>query len=100
MAKGLDFMAGLRLDYGGYPKAQFNQKLFDEMGIRTDNQIKSFVIQPRFQFEWNVNEGNKDFLKFGAEFSLQISIIIWSSIIWCLMVIIWQRWMLILHKLV
>lgn len=66
IAKGLDLMAGLRLDYGGYPKAEFNQKLFDEMGIRTDNQIKSFVIQPRFQFDWNINEENKDFLKFGA----------------------------------
>ncbi len=66
IAAGLDLMAGIRFDYGGYPKAQFNQKLFDEMGIRTDNNIKSFIIQPRFQFEWNVNEGNKDFLKFGA----------------------------------
>lgn len=66
IATGLDLMAGIRFDYGGYPKAQFNQKLFDEMGIRTDNNIKSFIIQPRFQFEWNINEGNKDFLKFGA----------------------------------
>ena len=66
IAKGLDLMAGIRLDYGGYPKAEFNQKLYDEMGIRTDNKIKSFVIQPRFQFDWNINEGNKDFLKFGA----------------------------------
>lgn len=66
VARGLDLMAGLRLDYGGYPKAGFNQKLFDEMGIRTDNQIKSFIIQPRFQFDWNINEGSKDFLKFGA----------------------------------
>lgn len=66
IAKGLDLMAGIRLDYGGYPKAEFNQKLYDEMGIRTDNKIKSFVIQPRFQFEWNINEENKDFLKFGA----------------------------------
>jgi hypothetical protein len=66
IAKGLDLMAGLRLDYGGYPKAGFNQKLYDEMGIRTDNQIKSFIIQPRFQFDWNINERNKDFLKFGA----------------------------------
>ena len=66
IAKGLDLMAGIRLDYGGYPKAEFNQKLYDQMGIRTDNQIKSFVIQPRFQFDWNINEGNKDFLKFGA----------------------------------
>ncbi|WP_419868469.1 TonB-dependent receptor [Chryseobacterium sp. CT-SW4] len=66
IARGLDLMAGLRLDYGGYPKAEFNQKLYDEMGIRTDNRIKSFVVQPRFQFDWNINEGNKDFLKFGA----------------------------------
>ncbi|WP_027379170.1 TonB-dependent receptor [Chryseobacterium daeguense] len=66
IARGLDLMAGLRLDYGGYPKAEFNQKLYDEMGIRTDNQIQSFIIQPRFQFDWNINEGNKDFLKFGA----------------------------------
>ncbi|ASW74442.1 TonB-dependent receptor [Chryseobacterium piperi] len=66
IARGLDLMAGLRLDYGGYPKAGLNQKLYDEMGIRTDNRIKSFVIQPRFQFEWNMNEGNRDFLKFGA----------------------------------
>ncbi|EJL74268.1 TonB-dependent receptor [Chryseobacterium populi] len=66
IAKGLDVMAGLRLDYGGYPKAEFNQKLYDEMGIRTDNNIKSFIIQPRFQFDWNINEGNKDFVKFGA----------------------------------
>lgn len=66
IAKGLDLMAGLRLDYGGYPKATFNQKLFDEMGIRTDNQISSFIVQPRFQFDWNINEDNKDFLRFGA----------------------------------
>ncbi|HBV16120.1 TonB-dependent receptor [Chryseobacterium carnipullorum] len=66
IGEGLDLMGGLRFDYGGYPKAEFNQKLFDEMGIRTDNKIKSFVIQPRFQFEWNFNEQNKDFLKFGA----------------------------------
>ncbi|WBV56180.1 carboxypeptidase-like regulatory domain-containing protein [Chryseobacterium sp. Chry.R1] len=66
IAKGLDLMAGLRLDYGGYPKAELNQKLYDQMGIRTDNRIKSFVIQPRFQFDWNINEESKDFLKFGA----------------------------------
>jgi hypothetical protein len=93
IAKGLDLMAGLRLDYGGYPKAGFNQKLYDEMGIRTDNQIKSFIIQPRFQFDWNINEGNKDFLKFGAG--------IFSSDINNYMIInnlvfdgnIWQQWM-------
>lgn len=66
IAKGLDLMAGVRLDYGGYPKAQFNEKLYNEMGIRTDNKIKSFIVQPRFQFDWNINENSVDFLKFGA----------------------------------
>ncbi|WP_223607108.1 TonB-dependent receptor [Chryseobacterium sp. OSA05B] len=66
IGEGLDLMGGVRFDYGGYPKAELNQKLYDQMGIRTDNKIKSFVIQPRFQFEWNFNEQNKDFLKFGA----------------------------------
>lgn len=66
VATGLDLMFGVRLDYGGYPKAEFNQKLFTEMGIRTDHKIKSFVVQPRFQFDWNVNEKSKDFVRFGA----------------------------------
>jgi hypothetical protein len=73
IAKGLDLMAGLRLDYGGYRKQNLTRKLYDEMGIRTDNKIKSFVIQPRFQFDWNINEENKDFLKFDGIFSSDIN---------------------------
>ncbi|MDL1912961.1 MAG: TonB-dependent receptor [Bergeyella sp.] len=66
IGKGLNFTAGLRLDYGGYPKAEFNKKLYEEMGIRTDNSFQSFIIQPRFQLDWNINENKKDYLKIGA----------------------------------
>lgn len=66
IATGLNFTAGLRFDYGGYPKTELNQKLYDEMGIRTDNKIKSFVIQPRVQFDWDINENHKDFIKLGG----------------------------------
>lgn len=66
LAPGLSGMLGLRMDYSAYPKAILNQKLFDEMGIRTDNKLKSFIIQPRMQLEWNVAQQNKDFIKLGA----------------------------------
>ncbi|AQX04090.1 TonB-dependent receptor [Elizabethkingia meningoseptica] len=66
IATGLNVTAGLRFDYGGYPKTELNQKLFDEMGIRTDNKIKSFVVQPRVQFDWDINENHKDFIKLGG----------------------------------
>ncbi len=66
LATGLDMTAGLRLDYGFYPKSTLNQTLFDELGIRTDHSLKSFVVQPRVQFNWNVNENNRDYVRFGA----------------------------------
>ncbi|MCK8492935.1 carboxypeptidase regulatory-like domain-containing protein [Spirosoma sp. RP8] len=66
LARGLEMTAGLRFDYAHYPKAQFNQLVFDELNLRTDNQIKSFIVQPRLQFNWDVNEQHKDFVRFGA----------------------------------
>jgi hypothetical protein len=43
------------------------------MGIRTDNKIKSFVIQPRVQFDWDINDNHKDFVKLGGVFSSDIN---------------------------
>jgi hypothetical protein len=63
---GLEMTAGLRLDYAIYPKAQFNQLVFDELKLRTDNQIKTFIPQPRIQFNWDVNNQHRDFVRFGA----------------------------------
>ncbi len=64
--RGMDITAGLRLDYSIYPKSPFNQLVFDELGIRTDNEFKSFIIQPRFQFTWDVNERHTDYIRVGA----------------------------------
>ncbi len=66
LALGLDMTVGLRFDYGLYPKAAFNQVVFDDLKLRTDNQLKSFVAQPRLQLTWDVNEAHKDFIRFGA----------------------------------
>lgn len=66
LSPGLEMTAGLRLDYAAYPKATFNQLVFDELGIRTDNAIKSFIAQPRVQFSWDINENQTDYLRLGA----------------------------------
>ncbi len=67
LAKGLDVMAGLRLDYTRYfNRANFNQTVYDELGIRTDNAITTLQLQPRIQFTWDVNEKHKDIVRFGG----------------------------------
>ena len=66
LTPGLEMTAGLRFDYAVYPKAQFNQLVFDELKLRTDNQIKTFIPQPRIQFNWDVNNQHRDFVRVGA----------------------------------
>jgi hypothetical protein len=66
LAKGLDFTAGLRVDYSAYPTSPLNQTLFDELGVRTDNKLKQFLVQPRIQLNWDINENRTDFVRFGA----------------------------------
>ncbi|MCX6217829.1 carboxypeptidase regulatory-like domain-containing protein [Spirosoma sp.] len=66
LAPGLDMTAGLRFDYAHYPKAPLNQLVLDELKLRTDNVIKSFIVQPRLQFNWDVNERHTDFVRFGG----------------------------------
>lgn len=66
LAKGLEFVGGLRLDYSSYPTSPLNQKLLDEVGVRTDNKLKQFQLQPRIQFNLDVNEEGTDFVRLGA----------------------------------
>jgi hypothetical protein len=66
LAPGLDVTAGLRFDYGFYPKSPLNQELYDELQIRTDNRLKSFVVQPRLQFTWDVNDNHTDIFRLGG----------------------------------
>ncbi|MGN0019696.1 MAG: carboxypeptidase regulatory-like domain-containing protein [Sphingobacterium hotanense] len=67
VARGLDMVLGVRLDNTQYlRKANFNQVVYDELGISTDNGINTFQFQPRVQFTWDVNEERKDIIRFGA----------------------------------
>jgi hypothetical protein len=66
LAKGLDFVGGLRVDYSAYPTSPLNQLLLDETGVRTDYKLKQFLVQPRIQFDWDINENRTDFVRFGA----------------------------------
>ncbi len=63
---GLSIIAGLRYDYAFYPKSPLNQTLLDELGIRTDNRLKSSVLQPRLQFTWDVNDEHRDIVRLGG----------------------------------
>jgi hypothetical protein len=67
LGKGLEMILGLRADYTTYmSKANFNQTVYDELGLSTDNGLNTFQLQPRIQFNWDINEKHKDYLRFGA----------------------------------
>lgn len=67
LAPGLDMMAGIRADYTNYlNKPNFNQFVFNELGLKTDHSLTTFQIQPRVQFTWDVAKRQKDIIRFGA----------------------------------
>lgn len=64
---GLDMTAGLRADYTTYfVKPNFNQTVYNDLGLVTDRGLKTFQIQPRIQFNWDINEKHRDYLRLGA----------------------------------
>ncbi len=66
-ASGLELMLGLRFDYAKYfNHGDFNQTVYDELGLRTDNGMKTLHVQPRFQLQWDVNNQHKDYIKVGG----------------------------------
>src|SRR5690606_33215813 len=39
---------------------------FRRVLFRSDNKLASFILQPRLQFNWDINQNQTDFLRFGA----------------------------------
>ncbi|MBS1566140.1 MAG: TonB-dependent receptor, partial [Bacteroidetes bacterium] len=66
IGRGLDLTAGLRLDYSHYPRSPFNQLVYDELKLHTDNTLQAFIVQPRFQLSWDVQERHTDYVRIGA----------------------------------
>ena len=66
-------MAGIRADYTRYfNHANFNQTVYDELGLRTDNVISTFQLQPRIQFTWDVNDKHQDIIRLAPVSSVRI----------------------------
>lgn len=64
---GFELTAGLRLDNATYfNKGTFNQTVYDELGLRTDNGLSSFQIQPRIQLTWDINDKHQDIIRAGV----------------------------------
>jgi hypothetical protein len=64
---GLDVVAGVRADNTKYiKKATLNNIVYKELGLKTDNGINTFQIQPRVQFTWDIAKQGKNILKFGG----------------------------------
>lgn len=66
LSPGLERIGGLRLDVARYPSSPLNQLVLDELKLRTDNKLKSFVVQPRLQLTWDTNNQHTDFIRFGG----------------------------------
>ena len=66
LSPGLELIGGLRLDVARYPSSPLNQLVLDELKLRTDNKLKSFVVQPRLQLTWDINNQHTDFIRFGG----------------------------------
>lgn len=67
LAKGLEIVAGLRVDYANYLNhGNFSQLVYNELGLRTDNQLSTLHIQPRLQLTWDVNNRHTDIFRLGG----------------------------------
>lgn len=65
--RGFEMIAGIRADYTTYlNKPNANQIASEDLGLRTDRSLRTFQVQPRIQFNWDINERHKDYLRFGA----------------------------------
>ncbi|THU34189.1 TonB-dependent receptor [Niastella caeni] len=64
---GFELTAGIRADYTNYfNKPNFNQVVFDDLGLTTNRSLNTFQLQPRIQFNWDINERHRDYLRLGA----------------------------------
>ena len=65
---GFELMAGLRLDNATYfNKGNFSQLVYDELGLRTDNGLSTFQIQPRVQITWDLMTSTRIFFVLAGE---------------------------------
>jgi hypothetical protein len=64
---GFDVTAGVRVDYTDYLNhANFNQTVYNTLGLNTSNKLRTLQVQPRFQATWDVGQNKRDIIRFGG----------------------------------
>lgn len=64
---GGEITAGVRADYSTYfSKPEDNKLLTQELGLKTNNTVKTFQLQPRVQLTWDIGNRQTDIIKAGA----------------------------------
>lgn len=67
LGRGVNLLAGVRVDNTQYLNAaNYNPVADKELGIATNNKIKTFQLQPRFELMWDINENKTDFIRIGG----------------------------------
>lgn len=67
LGRGFNLLAGIRVDNTQYLNAaNYNAVAAKDLGIVTNNRIKTMQFQPRFELMWDINENKTDFIRFGA----------------------------------
>lgn len=67
LGSGVDVTVGLRADYTHYfDSPVFNEAVYNALQLRTDNGVKTFQVQPRFQLTWDIGEKRRDIFRIGA----------------------------------
>ncbi|NJK93847.1 MAG: TonB-dependent receptor [Bacteroidales bacterium] len=67
VGKGMDVTLGIRGDYTKFlKKPNFNEIVYNDLGLKTDVSAGGFQIQPRFQFTWDLNDKHVNVIKIGA----------------------------------
>lgn len=67
LAPGIDGLLGLRIENVHYmDAANYNEIADKQLGVRTDEKISTWQIQPRFQLTWDIGERRTDYIKIGG----------------------------------
>jgi hypothetical protein len=64
---GFDVTAGVRVDYTAYlNKANYNETVFNTLGLNTTNGLKTLQVQPRIQATWDLGQNKRDIIRVGG----------------------------------
>lgn len=65
--EGFDLTAGVRIDNASYlDHGNYYEPADRLLGVRTDKGIGLFLVQPRLQLQWDINNKHTDILKLGG----------------------------------